>query len=76
MNYVAVLCYTKEAFDQWCKEMEIKDREKRYHVKYICINRMKDAEGRFFVNIVRLTGWWKIENADKVEKYVDNHLLK
>jgi hypothetical protein len=33
MNYVAVLCYTKETFDQWYKEMEIKEREKRRDCK-------------------------------------------
>lgn len=76
MNFVAVLCYTRKSFDQWYDDLEIKKREKRYKIKYICINSMANAVGRHYINIVRLVEWWKMENADLVEKYIDDHLIK
>ena len=76
MNYVAVLCFTRDVFNKWCKDLEIKEREKRYKIKYVCIQNMHNAEGMSYVNIVRLAGWWKMERADEVEEYVESHILK
>ena len=59
---VAVLCCSKQRFENWVRE------NAQWQEKYICVMSERDILGRTFKRVEKSYEWFRIENADEVEK--------
>ena len=59
---VAVLSCSRKRFENWVRE------NAQWQEKYICVMSERDILGRVFKRVEKSFEWFRIENADEVEK--------
>jgi hypothetical protein len=59
---VAVLSCSRKRFENWVRE------NGQWQEKYICVMSERDGLGRFFKRVEKSYEWFRIGNANEVEK--------